>query len=146
MQLVERPTCDRLIAGSNPTRATPLWCGRRLRSQTPWLINKYALEPKFCRCRLNRRRENMIAGKQGTIFKTFTAWNKVMKKCFNSMQELMFFIRNMTEKAKPIIATLLAQNADLFYAFWFSRKQSLKGRLGSNGTSLSRFFKAWYIK
>ena len=146
MQLVERPTCDRLIAGSNPTSAMPLWCGRRLRSQTPWLINKYALEPKFCRCRLNRRRENMIAGKQGTIFKTFTAWNKVMKKCFNSMQELMFFIGNMTEKAKPIIATLLAQNADLFYAFWFSRKQSLKGRLGSNGTSLSRFSKAWYIK
>ena len=47
VQLVKRPPCDRLIAGSNPTRRVPMRCGQRLQSRTPRLINTLSGGPKF---------------------------------------------------------------------------------------------------
>jgi hypothetical protein len=40
--------------------------------------------------------ENRIAGTQGSTFKTFAAWRKIMKQCSYLIQELVLFITNLT--------------------------------------------------
>jgi hypothetical protein len=55
----------------------------------------------------------MIAGRRGPIFKTLDAWNKVMKKCFSLIRELVLFISQVTQNVNQTISNLKTENANL---------------------------------